>query len=72
MRENKYGWRKETERKRNNRNELLSTIAGFVTLIVIMYVVISLGSLAQKIIGEDVAYMPFWHAPWQWLILLIN
>lgn len=72
MRENRRMWRKETERKRKNRKELILTMFSFGTLLIALWAVISLGSLAQKAAGEDIQYIAFWHAPWQWLAVLLG
>lgn len=71
MKKNKDGWRKEKERKRKKRKELILTMSSFGTLLILMYMVISLGSLAQIAIGENVPYMSFWHAPLRWIVDLL-
>jgi hypothetical protein len=37
-------------------------------LLVVLYVVFSLTSLAEISQGEKIQYMPFWHQPWVWLL----
>jgi hypothetical protein len=34
------------------------------------YFVIGFFSIVGVMMGQDVPYMPFWHAPWKWLFSL--
>lgn len=72
MKENKMGWRKEREKRKENRSELFNTIFDFGIVLIALYIFISLGSLIQKAAGEDIQYIAFWHAPWQWLTILLG
>jgi hypothetical protein len=39
---------------------------GFLFLFGMFYFVIGFFSIVGVAMGQDVSYMPFWHAPWKW------
>lgn len=65
-------WRKESERKKEERKAIINFIIDVLLLTLSVYIAISLFSLIQVAMGEDTPYMPFWHNPWQFLGQLLK
>ena len=69
----KLGWK---DLKRQGRPEPqskpLADFLDFLLFILFIYFLIGGFSLLAVAMGEDIPYMPFWHAPWRWLFQLIG
>lgn len=47
-------------------------VFNFLMLCVVFYLVIGFFSLMAMGYGYNISYMPFWHAPWEWLSQLLE
>lgn len=54
---------------REERKETVKMLVDGLALLMFFYLTVGLTSLIAVAIGEKVSYMPFWHAPWRWIIL---
>jgi len=48
--------------------QMIDAVGGVSFLLIFGYLGIGLLSLAHVAAGEDISCMPFWHAPWRWLL----
>ena len=54
---------------KEERKEAIKLFVDGAVLLLFFYMTVGLSSLIAVAMGEKVSYMPFWHAPWRWIIL---
>jgi hypothetical protein len=59
---------------KRSRSERLSwgDFVDFILFLIAIYIIISGFSLIAVATGEDIPYLPFWHAPWKLLFKLFG
>jgi len=67
----KLGW-KDLKRQGRPEPKPLADFLDFLLFILFVYFLISGFSLLAVVAGEDIPYMPFWHAPWKLLFKLFG
>ena len=59
-------------RKQGQSKPHSKPLADFLLFIIFIYFLIGGFSLLAVAIGEDIPYMPFWHAPWRFVLKLLG
>lgn len=52
--------------------ERLKLAVDTLIFLIFLYLLIGGFSILAVAMGEEIPYMPFWHAPWRWLFNLLN